>query len=229
MQAELSWENFRPGEMLWPEVGERPHLWRARVPNPEGADLASSARRSSEHAQSARRVILAGYLRQAPETLSFTRASSGRPGLAGSPLDFNISHSGHWVLLAVARRGPVGVDVERQAPSRDLVGIAKRYFSPEEAECVEHEGPAAFYRFWTAKEAALKAAGTGISGGLDQTIPSLSQGCVSLPSGERLHLAQFFVAPDYPCSVVWAGAAGPLRDFYTLDGTTSLGYCSPRS
>jgi len=61
---------------------------------------------------------------------------------------------------------PVGVDVERHSSTRDLPGLVKRYFTPEENEqfhvLPDDSKPTAFLRGWTCKEAILKGIGCGV-------------------------------------------------------------------
>lgn len=112
------------------------------------------------------RRTLAAYLGFAPETLRFAYNPYGRPGLASAPFDFNLSHSGTMALLAVAQ-GMIGVDVEHPDPGADLVEIGRQVMSPAELAAFEalpaSEREPAFYALWTAKEAVIKAMGTGFS------------------------------------------------------------------
>jgi hypothetical protein len=75
-------------------------------------------------------------------------------------LHFNISHSGELVALAIAHE-PVGIDIEEIRVTRDLHRIARRFFSAEEAERVDADADQ-FFRIWTAKEAVVKAIGSGV-------------------------------------------------------------------
>ncbi|MBL1083118.1 4'-phosphopantetheinyl transferase superfamily protein [Streptomyces actinomycinicus] len=81
-------------------------------------------------------------------------------------LGFSISHSGPTVGLAVCRGAEVGLDVERleEAPAVGLV--APRILSPAELAVlhtlVPADRPAALLRYWTRKEAVLKALGIGL-------------------------------------------------------------------
>ncbi len=117
------------------------------------------------------RQTLGGYTGIAPEAVAFLRTDKGKPYLPHSDIRFSLSHSGHWVLLAIARTKRVGIDVEAVGATRDLIGIAKNYYHPQEYAQLETLSPTAqaerFYRLWTLKEAFLKATGTGISAGLD--------------------------------------------------------------
>ena len=84
-------------------------------------------------------------------------------------LDFSLSHSANTALIAVTARGRIGADVEDAAPS-DGLGIARRWFEPEEVAWLETlsepQRSASFVACWTAKEAYLKALGLGLSGDL---------------------------------------------------------------
>lgn len=83
----------------------------------------------------------------------------GRPTLLG--LDFNISHSGEYVIMALSDSS-VGCDIERIRPGRD--SIADRFFSHAESAWIQAaEDPVrAFYRIWTARESYGKYTGEGI-------------------------------------------------------------------
>jgi 4'-phosphopantetheinyl transferase len=123
------------------------------------------------------RLILSGYVGEAPEKLLFDIAPRGKPSLvlrkrSGPDLRFSLSHSGGMALVAVACGREVGVDVEEiRADVHDLE-LAKRFFAPAEAQVIaEATGDfrrRLFYRYWTAKEAFLKGRGGGISDGLDR-------------------------------------------------------------
>lgn len=117
------------------------------------------------------RQVLAGYLNQPPERLDFVYGQLGKPGLlreAAQPdLRFNFSNSGDLGLLAVTRACDLGVDLERQRPLHDLLGLAARYFAEAESQYIaslsSREQHWAFLRCWTRKEAFLKAVGKGLT------------------------------------------------------------------
>lgn len=105
------------------------------------------------------------------ESLAFKAAEHGKPfalvdGLPAS-ISFNVSHSGNHGLIAVAPRGRLGVDVEERAPRRNLENLIEGVFSPRErAELESLDGCQQlhmFFRFWTIKEALVKAHGKGLS------------------------------------------------------------------
>ncbi len=115
------------------------------------------------------RHILARYLGTAPAGVAFAEGLHGRPQLAGAQageLEFNLSHSGELALVAVARQGPLGVDVEVLRPMPDWRELAERYFTPQECAALTAAGAdpqVGFLRCWVRKEAALKSTGIGLS------------------------------------------------------------------
>ncbi len=118
------------------------------------------------------RTVLARYTGSAPKAVEFLRSNRGKPFLAQSNIQFSLSHSGHWALLAVSNALLIGADIEEVRTTRDLTGIAESYYHPQEFARLQNLGSLAqadyFYRLWTLKEAFFKATGTGISAGLDK-------------------------------------------------------------
>lgn len=76
---------------------------------------------------------------------------------AGNELDFNITHSGNVIVVAVSRKMMLGVDIEMV---RELKSLKfKRVLMPAELESIQ-KSPKKFFDFWTKKEAVVKAANT---------------------------------------------------------------------
>ena len=104
-----------------------------------------------------------------PLSWPWTENARGRPGVGSpaTPLCFNLAHSAGLVVCAVSRDRLVGVDVEfryRRAIDPRLVG---RYCAPAEVADIEGrdvpDRQDQFLRYWTLKEAYLKALGLGIA------------------------------------------------------------------
>jgi 4'-phosphopantetheinyl transferase len=103
-----------------------------------------------------------------PLAWTWREGPRGRPevGVPATPLAFNLAHSAGLVACAVASGREVGVDVEdldRRRPEPDIV---ERYCAPAEAADIRAQGdewPDRFLRYWTLKEAYLKARGLGIA------------------------------------------------------------------
>lgn len=161
-----------------------------------------------------RRVVLAKYSSGDPRALRFTRAKEGKPALVGGDLEFNISHSGQVVVLAVAHQ-PVGVDIEGPRTVSDARELANRFFAPEERRTVEaaDDVQATFLAIWTAKEAVIKATGRGLTHALDSFVvhPELGrfvavQSELALLQGLSVHA--FELDGGYRGAVAIRGEAG---------------------
>jgi 4'-phosphopantetheinyl transferase len=97
---------------------------------------------------------------------SFTYTKFNRPYL-DETLDFNISHSGDYVICVISRHVRVGIDVEELKPI-DIWDFRKQYTEEEWNSIVESGNRyKQFYRYWTWKEAVMKADGSGLSIPLD--------------------------------------------------------------
>jgi 4'-phosphopantetheinyl transferase len=86
-------------------------------------------------------------------------------------LRFSLSHTRSLVACAVATQDDVGLDVEEVERRLASSSLAERYFAPSEAASLAALPPGerdvAFLRFWTLKEAFVKATGDGLGLGLD--------------------------------------------------------------
>ncbi|MCC5614401.1 4'-phosphopantetheinyl transferase superfamily protein [Nostoc sp. CHAB 5836] len=165
------------------------HVWRIELDQPEAQlqHLATTLS-SDETARAERfyfqqhrqrfiagrgilRIILARYLGIKPSQVEFNYQQRGKPVLADtfadSGLAFNLSHSQDLGLCAVNCTRQIGVDLEYIRPMSDLEAIAKRFFLPREYEMLRSLSPnqqqEVFFRYWTCKEAYLKATGEGLS------------------------------------------------------------------
>ncbi|MGW4483168.1 4'-phosphopantetheinyl transferase family protein [Amycolatopsis sp. NPDC004368] len=89
----------------------------------------------------------------------------GRPRVPGSDLTLSISHSGSLIGLAATDGVAVGLDVETSSRKADK-SLVEYALSPAEQEAVaglsDAERSAAFFVYWTRKEAVMKATGKGL-------------------------------------------------------------------
>lgn len=118
------------------------------------------------------RDILSRYLHCGPKQILFSTNKYGKPELlSNQEMDFNLSHSGGYVLIAVTLGHKVGVDVEHFRMNLEHEKIARRFFSQaenQEFSAIPHEQKVvAFFNCWTRKEAYIKAHGLGLSLPLD--------------------------------------------------------------
>ena len=117
---------------------------------------------------------LVGYLsRHAREALRLSAEMSGfdmgepLKDKDGQPLPTNgiywsLTHKPDYVAAVVARR-PIGIDVEK-ITERKTLAIFDKVADPTEWALIGARSWEGFHRYWTAKEAVLKAEGTGLRG-----------------------------------------------------------------
>jgi 4'-phosphopantetheinyl transferase len=109
-------------------------------------------------------IVLSRYLGKIPE---IDRGEYGKPALRTGELEFNVSRAGGLAAIAVSTGYAIGLDIERAGRWPEPVAFARRYLAPEEADAVEalpaEERRAELTRLWTAKEAYVKALGTGLT------------------------------------------------------------------
>jgi 4'-phosphopantetheinyl transferase len=103
------------------------------------------------------RQRLAEVIGCSPADVAISIDRFGRPSVEGTPLSFNLSHSGRHVVLAVASI-PVGIDC--QLPDPDLEAGFEETFATQREQW-DISSPESVYTLWTRKEAVLKCLGTG--------------------------------------------------------------------
>jgi 4'-phosphopantetheinyl transferase len=119
------------------------------------------------------RTTLSRYCPEiAPADWEFVEVANGRPeivdGQASLPLRFNVSRTEGLIACAVALDRAVGVDIECTDLRRSFTAIAERCFAPAEQRHLGAQPAERFYRYWTLKEAYVKARGFGLSVPLNQ-------------------------------------------------------------
>jgi 4'-phosphopantetheinyl transferase len=116
------------------------------------------------------RTLMGKKLGVDPQALAFSEGVRGKPSLTAPRVHptpwFNLSHSGDLAVVALSD-SEVGVDVEmiRSVPKLDR--LAKRFYSDAErrrlSQSAKGRREADFLAIWTAKEAYLKAVGSGVA------------------------------------------------------------------
>ena len=138
----------------------------------EVSDRAAELRQQRLRQQFMLRLLLGSYLHCPGRDVELVRGQRGKPVLGEKhvdfPLQFNLSHSNHWLAIAVGIGSPLGVDIESERPMTRATALARRYFPAAEAESLARlDEPFLSRRFlqhWTAREALVKAHGCGLSG-----------------------------------------------------------------
>lgn len=111
------------------------------------------------------RYSVGKYLGKPDQEISMVFGEKGKPHIGNlTDLHFNISHSGYYVVCAVATK-ELGIDVERIRKVN--LRIAERFFSASEIHdlmaCDEADRMHYFITLWTIKESYLKAIGRGLT------------------------------------------------------------------
>lgn len=112
------------------------------------------------------RTIIVENLKISNKYIRFNKNQYGKPYLKEYPnFNFNISHSGDYVLCAIDDK-PIGVDVEEVKPI-ECEEIAKNFFTAKEFNYIVNQDLKfqldRFYEIWTLKESYIKCCGQGLS------------------------------------------------------------------
>ncbi len=106
------------------------------------------------------------------QTMRLDHELDSPPRCSDAPkLHLSFSSSGNMYLAAASIAQPVGIDIERKRDVENVLGVAQRFFSTEEAahlaKLPANDRSSHFLVMWTAKEAGLKAIGKGIVSGMN--------------------------------------------------------------
>ncbi len=119
------------------------------------------------------RWILSIYTNQDAHAIRFVYHRNGKPFLAENTfprqLQFNLSHSGPWLVLVVSQGAPVGIDIEAIKLVKNKKWALEALFDSEIREKIrllpDHLQDAAFIGVWTKMEAIGKTLGIGLNMG----------------------------------------------------------------
>lgn len=166
-----------------------------RLISPDEADRAARFRQERDRRRyvvhrAQTRTILGTCVGERPEKLGFTFGHHGKPSLparsGGPDVRFNMSRSNEVGLLAVQREFDLGVDIEHVRPFPVALDIAERFFTADEntrlRSLPQADVDAAFFSYWTRKEAIVKAMGRGLTQPIDVFTLAPNPG----PEGERV-------------------------------------------
>ncbi|RCS40638.1 hypothetical protein DTL42_25035 [Bremerella cremea] len=213
------------------------HLWRISLE--EGLDSVDQLQKQLSEAEQVRagkffreaqaqqfvvyhaalRDILARYVGVRPREIAYETGQFGKPNVVSVQADglrFNLTHSGELAVVAVSRGAEVGVDIERTRVVRSFASMLERCLSQAERKdvCDHHEDDRHrhFLRFWTHKEAYLKAIGVGLRAPLDQLTLDLLA-----PEGRKV-VNHFHLFPKQP--VIRLMELAPCEGFVGAVGST---------
>lgn len=167
------------------------------------------------------RQIIAHHAGTSPRDIEYCYGPFGRPEVRELALDFNLSHSHGFLLVAVAHETRVGVDVELRQDEEIDPAVLQPYLTSSAFRELCARPPQlrqkAFYDWWTRIEAFAKARGTGIAaspfplldGAEDDLCPR------SQPDAEGKERTWYpqsvHVSPQHAATLVLAARPGPVR------------------
>lgn len=176
------------------------------------------------------RALSAIYL---PDTQHLTLGYSdmGKPFWHGETgLEFNLSHSGDWVVLGFTRNNAIGVDIQEMRPLKNIKGNADIAFHSNEIAlldtCCDHNLQTdTYYQIWSLREAGLKSIGSGLFA-LRQEYCTLPLPCrdweqrkfTGTNAATVLMSRQVDIATDYTSAVAVTGSVPPHLN---IMGTTA--------
>jgi 4'-phosphopantetheinyl transferase len=175
-------------------------------------------RKSYTVGHTALRDILGRYAGERPDTLAFLAAHRGKPYLRDHPeIRFNLSDSGEFALVGVARGREVGIDIERIRGERPTENIAHRFFGPGEVrelmDTPEEARVHAFFNCWTRKEAYIKARGEGLHMSLSSFEVSLGNEALirKAEDRERWSIRALEAPAGYKAAVIVEGSGWDVK------------------
>ena len=131
--------------------------------------------------------------------------TSSRP-----PPEFNLSHSGDWVVLAADRYRALGIDIECTTQSNigEIAGLSDLFTQNERAYLKKQTEPdqkaRLFLQLWRGKEAIMKATGKGFALAPNSFELLTSEGTfkdIILAEARTWNLLQIALCPGLDCAI----------------------------
>ena len=145
--------------------------------------------------------LLADHMDVRERELEIAVGAHRKPYVVGcADIQFNLSHSGDYVL-AVLAPVEVGCDIQRVEKTGREERLAARFFTAEEQEA--YASGAGFYRIWARKESWIKCDGSGMAQDLRSFSVVADGQCSSRIAGR--HFAELRL-DGYEMAVCYAGA-----------------------
>jgi len=142
------------------------------------------------------RIALGRYFDDPKSILSAIQFDPyNRPFIPGD-IDFNISHSGNRIIVAICKGARIGIDIEKIRPL-DVMKF-KNYLQPEEVtQLQKSDNPLnLFFELWTKKESIIKADGRGLFKTIKNIKLANSMGTLEK---NQWHLKEIPINQDYKC------------------------------
>lgn len=112
------------------------------------------------------KLLLSNYLNIPTSEVKLGKHKKGKPYSVDNPqLHFNMSNSGKKVVYAFSMDEELGIDLEQLRALHDLNELIQKNYTKKEQEYINKRADQVsfrFFKFWTIKEAYLKAIGVGM-------------------------------------------------------------------
>ena len=135
------------------------------------------------------KILLAEQIGLEVYEISIDIHPNKKPYLSSHPsVFFNVSHAGEYALIAIGKN-IVGVDVEKVDQDYDYSETIPHIFNKTEIDILSAttDLKRTFFKFWTRKEAIVKATGIGISDDFAQ-----------IPASDGLHVLESELLGNIP-------------------------------
>lgn len=173
------------------------------------------------------RLLISSYLLKRPECISLCYGNKGKPHIDSEEnqtgLEFNLSHSGDYILFAFSRGKSVGVDIQKRKELDNMETLMKYVFPRKmlsrAGELHEGESADSFFRFWTRLEALVKATGLGLLAYKKEILPDFSgpSPCTCRFMGENWSIHDLLYNDAYSAAVCAKGAPADLNSIVMND------------
>lgn len=176
--------------------------------------------------RAAQRLIGSRYLGVAPDGVQIDRvcehcgAAHGKPRLRGSAIDYSVSHTEHWLIMAVIGSGQVGADIESQESITHPEILVRTALSEAEIRIFHRLSTARraawLLRTWTRKEAAMKLTGLGLRvppNQVDVSTPLVRVGEVARWPDSPIHLRRLYVPDSHAATLAGTVPMVTVRRF----------------
>lgn len=168
------------------------------------------------------RKLIEKYLKIPAEDVLFGFLEYKKPYLLNVPnFNFNISHSGDFLIIGISQRWALGVDVEVMNTNMDLYNLIYDTMSTAEIGSILNSSAPreVFYKHWTRKEALLKGVGIGLTDRLKEI--SCNDGLNLVPSelssfASPWYVRSFSMENQYMVSIAHDAAIRVVR-FYDVN------------
>ncbi|WP_430408755.1 4'-phosphopantetheinyl transferase family protein [Kordia sp.] len=124
----------------------------------------------------------------------------GKPKLKEQQINFNISHSGHIVICVLTNTSEIGIDIEKMHNVN--IEDFKTQMTTSEWDNIDTatNKTEAFFKYWTQKEAVVKASGKGFSIPLNSF--EISNDQVNI-NNEDFFLKEIILDKNYKCHIAF--------------------------